>query len=95
MVDNRQGEDRVHRIGSEVHDNVTVIDIVASETIEEDQIPRLHEKLARLQEIVRDRDVMLANGDHDAVARLDAEIAAIESQPLWNPTDGETKEVAA
>lgn len=83
MIDNKQGEDRVHRIGSEQHDKVVVIDIITKDTVEEEQIPRLHEKFLLLQEITRDRDVMMANGDMEAVARLDAEMARIDETPLW------------
>lgn len=56
MVDNLQAEDRVHRIGSEIHQAITYIDIVCQETIEDTQIKRLHEKATRLEEIVRDRE---------------------------------------
>lgn len=83
MVDNSQCEGRVHRIGSEIHDKIVIIDMVASGTVEEMQIPRLHEKLNRLQEIVRHRETLLANGNVDAVIALDAEAALIESSPLW------------
>lgn len=56
MVDNLQAEDRVHRIGSEVHNAINYIDIVCQDTIEESQIKRLHEKAQRLEEIMRDRE---------------------------------------
>lgn len=56
MVDNLQAEDRVHRIGSEIHSAINYIDIVCQDTIEDTQIKRLHEKAARLEEIVRDRE---------------------------------------
>lgn len=62
MIDNKQGEDRVHRIGSEQHDNVVIVDFITEGTIEEMQIPKLHAKFDRLQEIVRDIDVMRAQG---------------------------------
>lgn len=58
MVDNRQAEDRVHRIGSERHESVHIIDIVTRDTVEEDQITRLFEKLMRLEEITRDRQTL-------------------------------------
>jgi SNF2 family DNA or RNA helicase len=85
MVDNKQGEDRVHRIGSEVHDKILVIDIVTEGTIEETQIPRLHAKLNRLQEIVRDIEVARTNNDLNAIARLEGELGFIEASPLWTP----------
>ena len=83
MIDNKQGEDRVHRIGSEIHDNVTVLDMVTMETIEEMQIPKLHAKFARMQEITRDIEVARASGDEAAVARLEQDMAAVVEVPLW------------
>lgn len=61
LIDNRQGEDRVHRIGSE-HDSVTIIDVVTAGTVEEQQMQRLAEKLRRLEEINRDRERLRAAG---------------------------------
>lgn len=55
MIDNKQAEDRVHRIGSEKHDSIHIIDIIARDTIEEQQIQSLLNKMSRLQEIVQDR----------------------------------------
>ena len=57
-VDNSQAEDRVHRIGSEIHDKVTIIDVIASGTFEERQRTVLGGKLDRLEEILRDRETM-------------------------------------
>lgn len=62
MVDNLQAEDRVHRIGSERHQKIRVIDIVMRDTIEETQVERLYVKLERLEEITRDRAAMAAAG---------------------------------
>lgn len=63
MIENRQAEDRVHRIGSERHESVTIIDLVTEDTVEEThQIPRLLEKLERLEEIVRDKAALVAAG---------------------------------
>lgn len=75
LVDNRQGEDRVHRIGSERHDTVTVIDVVTAGTIEEVQMFRLSQKLQRLEEITRDRDRLVAAGA--STATLDDEEAQL------------------
>lgn len=98
MLDNKQSEDRVHRIGSEIHDKILVIDIVAPGTVEEVQIARLHEKMERLEEIVRDKDTLKARAiqydesgqakvvDDAAWARvleLEAEAARLEEDPLW------------
>lgn len=62
LVDERQKEDRNHRVGSEVHDSVRIIDVVTRDTVEEDQVTRLHEKLLRLDEITRDKATMHAEG---------------------------------
>lgn len=84
LIDNMQGEDRVHRIGSEVHDAVTIIDIITADTIEETQVAKLYEKLTRLEEIVRDREQLTAAGK--STAHLDAEAARIESTDLLDMT---------
>lgn len=59
MVDNSQAEDRVHRIGSEIHDKIQIIDIVSAGTVEERQRVVLGNKLDRLEEIMRDRETLL------------------------------------
>jgi SNF2 family DNA or RNA helicase len=58
MVDNSQAEDRVHRIGSEIHESITILDIVSKDTIEEGQRLALQAKTDRLQEILRDADLI-------------------------------------
>jgi len=62
MVDNRQAEDRVHRIGSEVHESINVIDIVTEGTVEETVLTRYLEKVHRLDQITQDRARAKANG---------------------------------
>lgn len=62
LLINRQSENRAHRIGSDRHKSVTIIDLVTSGTVEVDQMRRLATKLARLEEIVRDRERLLAAG---------------------------------
>ena len=62
MVDNKQAEDRVHRIGSEQHEVITVIDIVTADSVEVGQIRMINEKLLRLDEITRDRQRFIKNG---------------------------------
>ena len=76
MIDNRQAEDRVHRIGSEIHESIHIIDIVTKDSVEEDQIRSLMNKFMRLQEITRDR---LGGGD---VRTLDEESDAILNSEL-------------
>lgn len=83
MIANNQGVDRIHRIGSEVHESVTIIDLVTAGTIEETQIQRLYEKAERMEEIVRDREKLLkAEGDQRTLDEIDAEIARIETTTL-------------
>lgn len=61
MIDNLQSEDRVHRIGSEDHEAIHVIDIVTNGTVEEQQVTKLYQKLQRLEEIRRDKIILAAN----------------------------------
>jgi len=59
LIDNLQTEDRVHRIGSEQHTQVTIIDVLTEGTMEVGrQIERLQEKGANLNEILRDADTL-------------------------------------
>lgn len=62
MVNNRQAEDRVHRIGSEVHESINVIDIITTGTVEENVLTRYLEKVHRLDQITDDRARAKANG---------------------------------
>lgn len=84
MVENLQAEDRVHRIGSEIHAVIRVIDIVMSNSIEETQIERFHIKLARMQEITRDVERLRAAGVDTSA--LQAELARIMESDLYQPT---------
>lgn len=83
MVENKQAEDRVHRIGSEVHDSINIIDLVTEDTVEVDQIGDLWEKAERLEEITRDRARLSAAGistealDHAELAILNTAHAKI------------------
>lgn len=78
MLENRQAEDRVHRIGSERHESITIVDIVAPDTIEVRQLRRLREKLERLEEIVGDRERMHAAGQAVEDGQYDQAIAQLE-----------------
>lgn len=59
MVDNSQAEDRVHRIGSEIHDKIEIIDIISTGTVEERQRVVLGTKYDRLEEVMRDKETVL------------------------------------
>lgn len=84
LVDERQKEDRNHRIGSEIHECVNIIDVVTRDSVEERQIKTLHEKLERLEEITRDRAALLAADPHAVTAELDAAEAELLSRGLVN-----------
>lgn len=83
MIDNKQGEDRVHRIGSEKHSAINIIDIITEGTVEETQLLRLYDKMRRLEEITRDR-LALQRAGH-AIAHLDEEEARLLSSNLGLP----------
>jgi SNF2 family DNA or RNA helicase len=53
-----QAEDRVHRIGSERHSSIRIIDYVTTDTVEEGQIVRLSAKESRAQEVLRDSELL-------------------------------------
>lgn len=74
MIDYLQAEDRVHRIGSEVHDMVNVIHVVARDTVEADKSDNILEKLRRLEEINRDlARLQAAQGQQNYLLALEAE----------------------
>lgn len=63
-----QAESRAHRIGSEIHESVTIIDYVSEGTIEEVQNIRLGEKFGRIEAVVRDKEMLkrlLEDGEID------------------------------
>jgi SNF2 family DNA or RNA helicase len=49
---------RVHRIGSEIHDSITVIDYVSAHTIELHQAEALDGKYGRIEDILRDQEFL-------------------------------------
>jgi SNF2 family DNA or RNA helicase len=87
MIDNVQLDGRVDRIGSEKHNSVTIIDVVARDTIEETtQYPRIMEKYERLEEINRDRERLLQAGvSPPDLYALDEREARVLSQHLGMP----------
>jgi SNF2 family DNA or RNA helicase len=58
LVEAAQAEDRCHRIGSEIHDSIEVIDIVATKTIDSRVRAVLHEKAGQLAEVLQDRRIV-------------------------------------
>jgi SNF2 family DNA or RNA helicase len=72
MIESEQSEGRVRRIGSEIHDSITIIDYVSSGTIDEVVIEAIEKKSNLLQDILQD-EALLARvlklgleGLHDA-----------------------------
>jgi SNF2 family DNA or RNA helicase len=56
IVDSQQSEARVRRIGSEIHDKITIIDYVSTGTADETVLEALNKKDNMLQIILRDKD---------------------------------------
>ena len=70
LVDHRQALDRVHRIGSEIHDSIIVTDYVTEGTIEERVIQVLETKADNFEQIVRDKDKLLSLLKDDKAGNL-------------------------
>lgn len=58
-IQNMQAQDRIHRIGSEIHDSVQIIVQIAPGTVEENRLELLATKRMRMEEVVRDRETLL------------------------------------
>ncbi len=70
LVDHKQALDRVHRIGSEIHDSVIITDYVTEGTIEERVIQVLETKAENFEEIVRDKSRLLDLLKNDKAGKL-------------------------
>jgi len=70
MIEQKQAEDRVHRIGSEIHENIEIINLIAPGTIEEWQMKALEGKEERMQEFVRDAEIVAQLNIHDDMEEL-------------------------
>jgi SWI/SNF-related matrix-associated actin-dependent regulator 1 of chromatin subfamily A len=69
LVDYKQALDRVHRIGSEIHDSIVITDYVTEGTIEERVIEVLGTKADNFEEVVRDKDKLLSILKDDKAGR--------------------------
>lgn len=58
MIDNQQAEARAHRIGSEVHERIQIIDYVTAGSVEEYVFEAIAKKLDNLEFILRDKDLI-------------------------------------
>ena len=70
LVDYKQVLDRVHRIGSEVHDSIVITDYVTDGTIEERVIQVLETKADNFEQIVRDKNQLLKLLQDDKAGKL-------------------------
>lgn len=66
-VDHQQAMGRVHRIGSEIHDSILIIDYITRRTVENYQLRALQGKADQLEAIVRDREAIerILNGEDE------------------------------
>jgi SWI/SNF-related matrix-associated actin-dependent regulator 1 of chromatin subfamily A len=70
LVDHKQAIDRIHRIGSEIHDSVIVMDYVTEGTIEERVLQVLETKAENFEQIVKDKDRLLDLLKEDKAGKL-------------------------
>jgi SNF2 family DNA or RNA helicase len=70
LVDHKQALDRVHRIGSEIHDSIIVTDYVTDGSIEERVIQVLSTKADNFEQIVKDKDKLLTLLKDDKAGKL-------------------------
>jgi SNF2 family DNA or RNA helicase len=70
LVDHKQALDRVHRIGSEIHDSVIISDYVTEGTIEERVLQVLETKADNFEQIVHDRVRLLDLLKEDKAGKL-------------------------
>ena len=70
LVDHKQALDRVHRIGSEIHDSIMITDYVTEGTIEERVIQVLETKADNFEQIVRDKAQLLSLLKDDKAGKL-------------------------
>jgi SNF2 family DNA or RNA helicase len=70
LVDHKQALDRIHRIGSEIHDSVIIMDYVTEGTIEERVLQVLETKADNFEQIVHDKARLLDLLKEDKAGRL-------------------------
>jgi SNF2 family DNA or RNA helicase len=69
LVDDIQANDRVHRIGSEIHDSIVIVDYVVEDTVQERIQEVLDQKSQNFEEIVKDREKLLKFLKDDKVGK--------------------------
>lgn len=70
LVESLQAEDRCHRIGSEVHDSIEVIDVVAADTLDSRIRAVLRGKAGQLADLVQDPRIVAELLGGASVTRL-------------------------
>lgn len=70
LVDHKQALDRIHRIGSEIHDSVVIMDYVTEGTIEERVLQVLETKADNFEQIVKDKAKLLELLKDDKAGKL-------------------------
>jgi SNF2 family DNA or RNA helicase len=70
LVESIQAEDRCHRIGSEIHDCIEIVDIVAANTIDTRVRAVLREKAGQLADLVQDPRIVAELLGGASVTRL-------------------------
>lgn len=58
MINNYQAEARIHRIGSEQHESVVMIDYITADTMEEVVIDAVERKSRALERVLRDKSLL-------------------------------------
>jgi len=58
IVESLQAEDRCHRIGSEIHDSIDIIDVLAQNTVESRVRSVIREKAGQLADVVQDPRIL-------------------------------------
>lgn len=58
QIQNEQAEDRVHRIGSEIHDSVRIIEQITPDSVEENRRSLLAGKQIRMEDVIRDEEML-------------------------------------
>jgi SNF2 family DNA or RNA helicase len=70
LVDHKQALDRIHRIGSEIHDSVLIMDYVTEGSIEERVLQVLETKAENFDQIVNDKARLLELLKDDKAGKL-------------------------
>lgn len=57
-LENQQAEDRIHRIGAEGHERITIIEQITPGTVEENKRDLLEAKGIRIEEVLQDKELL-------------------------------------